>query len=62
MNTQTIFFKQLALFSDFLFSDLPVPKIDDIIWQHYPLYFCNDEEREEILNETKDPLQKELQF
>lgn len=57
MNTQTIFFKQLDLF-----SDLPVPKIDDIIWQHYPLYFCNDEEREEILNETKDPLQKELQF
>lgn len=57
MNTSTIFFKQVALF-----DNLPPPEIDDIIWQHYPLYFCNDEEREEILNETKDPLQKELQF
>ena len=57
MNTSTIFFKQVALF-----DNLPLPEIDDIIWQHYPLYFCSEEEKEEILNEEQNSLQKELQF
>ena len=56
MEQSTIYFKQISLF-----DDLPLPTLDDIIFQYYPMFYAEEYIKEDC-NEEKDPIQKELQF